>query len=94
MADNFIAIDVETANRSPASICQIGLAAYAGAHRCWEWSTLVNPEEEFDRQNVEIHGIGSMHVQSAPMFPAVIEAISDSLASQIMLRTQHSIATR
>lgn len=84
MNDNFIAIDVETANQSRTSICQIGLAAYSGATRQWEWSSLVNPEEAFDGLNVGKHGLGSLDVQMAPKFPAVLDALADSIRGQII----------
>lgn len=82
MTDNFIAIDVETANQSKSSICQVGLAAYSGAALLWKWSSLVNPEEPFDRINVEIHGLRSHDVESAPTFPTILEAIRASIHDQ------------
>jgi DNA polymerase III subunit epsilon len=80
----FVAIDVETANRSRSSICQIGLAAYDGPCRIWEWSSLVNPQEPFDNDNVAIHGLRSSDVQSAPLFPAILQMIAGSLGGQII----------
>ncbi len=44
---NFITIDVETANADMASICQIGIAAYAQGHLVEEWSSLIDPEDYF-----------------------------------------------
>jgi DNA polymerase-3 subunit epsilon len=62
----------------------MGLAAYSGAYRLWEWSSLVNPEEPFDRFNVGIHGLGSLDVQTAPTFPAILESIADSVRGQVI----------
>jgi DNA polymerase III epsilon subunit-like protein len=45
---NFVAVDVETANSSLASICQIGAAFFIDGKLCETWETLVNPEEYFD----------------------------------------------
>ncbi len=73
MLENFIAIDVETANERRDSICQIGIAAYCGSNRQWAWSSLVDPEQAFDDANVRIHGIRSHEVQTAPRFPKVFE---------------------
>lgn len=84
MTENFIAIDIETANQSHASICQIALVGYAGSNRTWEWSTLVDPEEEFDQLNIDIHGISSLHVQSAPKLPDLLSAIGDSIGEQVV----------
>jgi DNA polymerase III epsilon subunit-like protein len=32
MSDDFVAIDVETANADAASICQVGIVVFAGGH--------------------------------------------------------------
>jgi DNA polymerase-3 subunit epsilon len=80
--DYFIAIDVETANRDRGSICQIGLVCFNGDGVEWQWSTLVNPECEFEPHNVRIHRISPQHVIDAPKWPAVFECIADSLSGQ------------
>ena len=51
IANNFTAIDVETANADMASICQIGVAKYVDGELTEEWSTLVDPEDYFDYVN-------------------------------------------
>lgn len=53
----FNAIDVETANADPASICEIGIVHACGGAIRGQWSTLVNPGSRFSRVNVGIHGI-------------------------------------
>ncbi|RZA22971.1 MAG: transposase, partial [Proteobacteria bacterium] len=65
----FVAIDVETANAKRASICQIGLVVYDNRKVVDEWSTLVNPEDDFHPINVSIHGIGRRSIASAPTLP-------------------------
>ena len=85
MIENFIAIDVETANSSRGSICQIGLAAYRGSNRQWVWSTLVNPEQAFDEGNVRIHGIRSQDVQSAPNYPSVFDELKRVIEGQFVV---------
>ena len=76
----FVAIDVETANSRRASICQIGLVVYENRKVVDEWSTLVNPEDEFHSINVSIHGIGRKSVESAPTFPQVFAEVRDRVA--------------
>ncbi len=83
--DYFIALDVETANRDPGSICQLGLACFDGDDIAWQWSTLVNPEVEFDRGNIGIHGITPRAVAAAPTWPTVLGCIADSLRGQIIV---------
>ena len=43
----FNAIDVETANERPASICQIGIVQVRAGRIGESLSVLVNPEEHF-----------------------------------------------
>lgn len=72
----FVAIDVETANARRASICQIGLVVYENRKIVDEWSTLVDPEDEFNVINVGIHGIGRKSVASAPKLPEVYAEVA------------------
>jgi DNA polymerase-3 subunit epsilon len=85
MPGQFIAIDVETANRERGSICQIGLVAFDRDAVLWEWSSLVNPECDFDGMNVKIHGIGSQQVRAAPCWSAVLESISESVVGRVLV---------
>lgn len=85
MTEHFIAIDVETANSERGSICQIGLVGFVDRTVSWEWSSLVKPELNFDGFNVALHGIGSGAVSSAPIWPSVLMAISDSISGQIVV---------
>jgi len=71
----FIAIDVETANADRSSICAIGAVLFEDAQPSSEWYSLVDPEDYFDRINVQIHGIDEAQVQGAPKFPEVLETI-------------------
>lgn len=71
----FIAIDVETANGSSASICQIGLCFVSAANQLHTFSTLVNPEGKFEPFNTEIHGITADMVTDAPRFPEAYGAL-------------------
>lgn len=73
----FVAIDVETANSRRASICQIGLVVYENRRVVDEWSTLVNPEDDFHAINMSIHGIGRKAVEFAPTLPQVFAEVKD-----------------
>ena len=76
----FVAIDVETANARRASICQIGLVVFDNRQVVDEWSTLVNPEDEFHPINVSIHGIGRRSAASAPTWPEIFEEVEQRIA--------------
>lgn len=80
----FIAIDVETANRNPWSVCQIGLAAFDGSVCLWTWSSLVNPEEPFERGNVGVHGIKPEDVADAPRLPTILQGLVETLADRVL----------
>ena len=65
----FNAIDVETANTDPASICQIGIVRFREGVIKEQLSVLVNPEGAFRRFNVRLHGIGPAAVQDSVTIP-------------------------
>ena len=67
----FNAIDVETANADPASICQVGIVRiHAGAIK-ERLSLLINPEQRFNPVNVQIHGIDEDVVRNSAALPQV-----------------------
>lgn len=86
---NFIALDVETANADLASICQIGLARYEAGTVVQEWSTLVDPEAEFDWINVDIHGIDEWAVEGAPTFLEIAGQLTETLQGEIVVCHRH-----
>lgn len=79
MRSRFLALDVETANSDMSSICQIGIVLFEDGLVKRSWSTLVNPEDEFDPWNVSIHGIDEEQVLDAPRFPALIDNLREWL---------------
>ena len=85
----FVAIDVETANTDMASICQIGLAKYSNGQLVSEWSSLVDPEEDFDFINIDIHGIDKKTVSGAPTFPDLVGELSAYLWKTICVSHTH-----
>jgi DNA polymerase-3 subunit epsilon len=80
---NFVALDVETANSDVASICQIGIAKYAAGQMVDEWSSLIDPEDDFDFMNVAIHGITEQNVAGCPTLPEVLEVLDRYLSNAI-----------
>lgn len=75
----FVSIDVETANADMASICQIGVAKFADGQLIEQWSSLVNPEDDFDPINIQIHGITPTDVIGAPSFPELRDVLGSFL---------------
>lgn len=78
----FIALDVETANDDPGSICQIGIATVDQDNRLATFSTLINPQTFFRQFNTDLHGIDSDKVRHAPTFEMVIASLAPILAQQ------------
>lgn len=79
----FAAIDVETANADLSSICQVGVAIFQNGVYASSWSSLVDPEDEFDGFNVSIHGIDEQVVKGAPKWPSVAAELRALLAGSI-----------
>ncbi|MDE0155231.1 MAG: exonuclease domain-containing protein [Gammaproteobacteria bacterium] len=81
----FNAVDVETANSDRSTICQIGIAHVVDGQISDRWSTLVNPEDEFDDFNISIHGITAKQVQRAPALLEVREELRQRLRGQVLV---------
>ena len=67
----FNAIDVETANADPASICQIGVVRVRAGKIEEQLSILVNPEQRFNPAHVQLHGIDEARVTDSETLPQV-----------------------
>lgn len=80
MIADFFVVDVETANQSRHSICQIGIAAFIGGKMVDGWETLVNPLEHFAGINISIHGIRPDAVASAPTWPEACQKVREFLS--------------
>jgi DNA polymerase-3 subunit epsilon len=85
----FISIDVETANASMASICQVGIASFCGGMVVDEWESLVDPEDFFDFMNTLVHGIGPDVVVGAPTIPTILEELRTRLNGQVVVCHTH-----
>lgn len=72
MADlTFNAIDVETANADPASICQIGIVHVLDGEIKEQLSLLIDPQQGFNPVNVSIHGIDEINIKDREILPEV-----------------------
>jgi DNA polymerase-3 subunit epsilon len=87
-AFRFIAIDVETAGKTIASICQIGLCFVGVADELQTYSVLIDPEGPFEPFNTDLHGISAETLYGAPTFPEVYTALFDILNKHSLV--QHS----
>lgn len=82
---NFVSLDVETANASLASICQVGIVRFENGQIADKWSSLVDPEDFFDPVNVSIHGIDENDIDGAPTFQQAASEISRRISGQTVV---------
>lgn len=77
---DFIAIDVETANAEPSSICAIGAVKVVEGIIVDSRYTTVNPEPDYYlARNTAVHGLSDRDTCDSPVFGNVWEAWSDWL---------------
>ena len=84
---DFVAFDVETANRYRGSVCAIGAAVVRGGEVVSTYSWLMRPPEElnfFDGFNISLHGITPEMVSGQPGFCERLSQLLD-LASGLPL---------
>jgi DNA polymerase III subunit epsilon len=75
MALEFVAIDFETANSSPASPCAVGLVKVIGGQIHESVSMLFRPpypHNWFHEGNIKVHGIRPEDVSDAPEFEEIL----------------------
>lgn len=84
----FVAVDVETANRQHSSICQVGLAMVSRDGDVETIGILVDPEQGFERPNLNLHGIDETIVAGAPNFKELLQSLRPFLERHLLV--QHS----
>ena len=80
---NFVALDVETANSFPGSICSIGIVRFERGEVVDQFYSLIKPPPEmgeFSRFNIRVHGISPAQVDSAPNFSELYERLDSFLS--------------
>lgn len=81
----FVAFDVETANVSLASICQIGLVRYEDGTEVDRWDQLVDPQDFFDEVNTSVHGLHASDVAGAPTFKDIFAPLAARLRGEVVV---------
>lgn len=81
----FFCVDVETANESNASICQLGIAGFAEGRYIDGFQSLVDPDDVFLDVNVGIHGIGPDAIIGAPRFASLYPILLELLSEKIVI---------
>ena len=89
---DFAALDVETANPDPASICQVGIATVRAGRVARVWTQFVRPPGRFSRHHIRIHGITSEAVANAPPFAQLHSELERRLPEFVVTHTGFDVA--
>ena len=73
---DFAAIDFETANECPSSVCSVGVVIVRGGCITDSFYSLIHPEPEYYIWFCQrVHGLSAVDTEDAPVFPFVWEKI-------------------
>ncbi|MCR5828439.1 MAG: 3'-5' exonuclease [Bacteroidales bacterium] len=73
---DFAAIDFETANEQPSSVCSVGVVIVRGGEIVDSFYSLIRPEPEYYQWFCQrVHGICAEDTYCAPVFPRVWEKV-------------------
>ncbi|MEO8257361.1 MAG: exonuclease domain-containing protein [Acidobacteriota bacterium] len=75
LPDRFVAIDVETASRSPARICAVGAARMEFGQETRSYRSLVHVDGRV--RFTHIHGLTAADLRAAPLWPDVWRGVID-----------------
>ena len=74
---DFAAIDFETANEYPSSVCSVGVVIVRGGRIVETFYSLIHPEPEYYQWFCQqVHGLGPEDTDDAPVFPQVWEQVA------------------
>lgn len=77
---DFAAIDFETANEQPSSVCSVGVVIVRGGVMVDAFYSLIHPEPEYYQWFCRrVHGLGPEDTEDAPVFPDVWEKIAPKI---------------
>ena len=72
MMRDFIAIDFETANQHPSSVCSVGVVMVRDGQMVDSFYSLIQPEPNYyNYWCLQVHGITQIETDDAPVFSKV-----------------------
>lgn len=78
---DFAAIDFETANECPSSVCSVGVVVVRAGVVADTFYSLIHPEPEYYQWFcMKVHGLRAEDTEDAPSFPAVWAKIEPMIA--------------
>ena len=97
---NFAAIDFETANCEPTSVCSVGVVVVRDGVFTDSFYSLIQPEPNYyNYWNTRVHGLTQRDTADALVFPYVWEQFAKMLsrsttsAKELIIRIIHLVAT-
>jgi DNA polymerase III subunit epsilon len=88
MSLDFVAIDFETANGSPASPCAVGLIRVRGGKIVDGFESLFRPPAAhnwFSAGNIAVHGITPAMIETAPNYSEVFTEMLEFVAEDVLI---------
>lgn len=77
---SFIAIDFETANGSPSSVCSVGVVMIKDGLRADSYYSLIHPYPNYYAWYCQkVHGLGLQDTDDAPCFPEVWREVEERI---------------
>ena len=77
---DFAAIDFETANEQPCSVCSVGVVIVRNGEIVELFYSLIHPEPEYYQWFCQrVHGLSEIDTYDAPVFPCVWEKIAPKI---------------
>jgi len=74
---SFAAIDFETANECPSSVCSVGVVIVRDGEFIERFYSLIHPEPEYYKWFCQkVHGLCECDTEDAPVFPYVWKKIA------------------
>lgn len=81
----FLAVDVETANASRESVCQVGVTIFEAGREIGTWERFINPEAPFDAFNLRLLGRQSDWFLQHPPFSDIALELADLLSGEVLV---------
>ena len=90
MIRDFIAIDFETANKQPSSVCSVGVVMVRNGQLADSFYSLIQPEPNYYNYWCQrVHGLSQCDTDDAPVFSKVWQQLEEKIAD-VFLRLDGS----
>ena len=81
MIRDFIAIDFETANQQPSSVCSVGVVMVRNGQVADSFYSLIQPEPNYYNYWCQrVHGLSQCDTDDAPVFSKVWQQLEEKIA--------------